>query len=59
MSIQFIFSSKCFTEVAPIILLVTNGLLITNALAKVLGAILYFFARSTYFVTANSPRFVR
>ena len=53
-----IFSSKCFNEVAPIILLVTNGLLITKAFAKVLGLILYFLAIFTYFFIAISPRLV-
>ena len=53
-----IFSSNCFIEVAPIMLLVTKGLSLTKALAKVLGVILYFLARPTYFVMADSPRTV-
>ena len=43
MSMLLIFSSKCFIDVAPITLLVTKGLLITKALAKVLGSEYYIF----------------
>ena len=53
MSRDFILSSKFSIDVAPIILLVTNGLLITNAFAKVHGFILYFFASFTYFFTPS------
>ena len=50
------FSFNCSNEVAPTILLVTNGLLLTKQLARVLGEILCFFDKATYFLIAFSPR---
>ena len=48
-----IFSFNCFKLVAPIILLVTNGLLFTKANAKVVRLIPMFLATSKYCLVAS------
>ena len=58
MSLLSIFSFNCFIDVAPIILLVTKGLSLTKALAKVDGEIPASSASLTYEAIAFSPRTV-